>query len=279
MNTSRDKKYLQFDSSGIGYIIIPFDVEREEYIKTCYARERVCILIEQGSNMVKDCYISKSAIKDIYFPEPSSEDKVQTGSAVVWVTDSFNNKPIIVAVLSKEDESDLLSQYRFKLRKDSGKRSVLIEGDAEEGILDISVFDSEDYGVINIKVSGSSDAELNVKSQGKVNILGSQLVSVESVGKTQINIKNSQNGEVLSSIEVNGQDIVLKPQNEVKIGDFTEPVALADSLADILNELITKVSQATVSTMLGMQPLLNATEIAAIANRLDEIKSKVTKTS
>lgn len=279
MFTGRDRKYLQFDTSGLGYVIIPFDVEREEYISTCYSRERVCLLMEQGGNMVKDCYISKSALKDIYFPNPSSVDKVQTGSAVIWVADSFNNKPVVVAVISKEDETDLLSQYKFRQRKDFEKKSVIVDGDAKEGILNISVFDSEDFGVINVKVSGSKTAQLNLRSEGEVNVLGSEKVGVESTSKTQINIKNSQNGEVLSSVEVNGQDIILKPVNEVKIGEFTEPVALADSLADILNEFITKVSEATVSTMLGVQPLLNAAEIAAIANRLDEIKSQTTKTS
>ena len=65
----RKRRRNQLPISGVGYIIIPNDVEKEAYIDSCYKRERVCILLDQGSSMVKDCYITKQALRDLIEPQ------------------------------------------------------------------------------------------------------------------------------------------------------------------------------------------------------------------
>lgn len=271
---SRNGISRKIHNVGIGYIMIPSNVVVEDYIENCYIRERVCLYIEQSGGMVKDCYISQQALRDIYFPE--SEDKL--GSAVVYVADSFNQKPIVVATLSKEDETQLLSEERFKIEKNYENNSVRIEGDAEKGILNIYVDDRNDYGTINIKVKGKDGGVLNIDTSDTVNINGDNDVNVTTTGEVNLKAIDSVSGDTKCSVNINTSDVTIKPENELKIGEFTEPVALADTLADILDELIQQISSATTATMLGPQPLINAAAIAAIANKLDTIKSKTTKT-
>lgn len=271
---SRNGISRKIQNIGIGYIMIPSNVVREDYIENCYIRERVCIYLEQSGGMAKDCYITQQALRDIYFPE--SED--QLGSAVIYVADSFNQKPIIIATISKEDESQLLSQERFKIVKGYENNTVKVEGDAEKGVLNILVDDREDYGTINIKVKGKDGGVLNIDTGDEVNINADEKVTIKTTGELNLNVIDSVSGDNKCSININDTDVEIKPENELKIGEFTEPVALADTLADILNDLIHQLSIATTSTMLGPQPLLNASDISAIANRLEDIKSKTTKT-
>jgi len=277
--TKRRRRENHFDSVGYGYIVVPSNVEKDEYIASCYGKERVCIMTEHSSSMVKDCYISKSALRDIVFPDISDGNKNKTGSAVVFVCDDYANKPTIVAVLSKEDESDLLEEFKFQLKKRYVKNTVLIEGDAKKGLLSINVEDGEDEGAINITVKGKTGGKINIKCQTEVNIETDEKINLHTTGEINLNTYNSANGELLSKFNISGTDVILIPQNELKIGEATEPVAMADSLADILGELIDKIGAATVSTLLGAQPLLNAADIIAVKGRLDEMKSLVTKTS
>ena len=228
--------------------------------------------------MVRDCYISKSALRDIEFPQ-TELNKTITGSSVVYIADDFHNKPLIIGVVSKEDSVDLISQEIFKIFKDYNQNSVSIEGDAKKGLLSINVEDGEDEGTINITVKGKTGGKVNIKCQTEVNVETDEKINLHTTGEINLNTYNSANGELLSKFNISGTDVILIPQNELKIGEATEPVAMADSLADILSELIDKIGAATVSTMLGAQPLLNAADIIAVKSRLDEMKSLVTKTS
>lgn len=275
---ARKKRYNQLPQIGFGEIFIPINVERNDFIAQCYSRERVYIMLENSGGMVKDCYISKSALRDIEFPD-NSTNKAITGSSVVYVSDDFHNKPLIVGVVSKEDSVELISENIFKLLKSYNKNTVNIEGDAKKGLLSINVEDGEDEGTINITVKGKTGGKVNIKCQTEVNIETDEKINLHTTGEINLNTYNSANGELLSKFNISGTDVILIPQNALKIGEATEPVAMADSLEDILSELIDKIGAATVSTMLGAQPLLNAAEIIAVKDRLGEMKSQVTKTS
>ncbi|MFW6273089.1 MAG: hypothetical protein ACOC2U_04860 [bacterium] len=272
---SRNSFSTKNNTAGIGYIMIPSNLEREEYVTSCYERERVCVYIEQSGSMVKDCYISQQALKDIFFPESTES----LGSPVIFVSDNFHKKPMIVSTLSREDETQLLSEHKFRVEKFYDKNKVKIEGDAEKGILNIFVDDKEQYGEINVSVKGKEGGKLNIDTSNEVNVNGDEKVNVQTSGEINIKTIDSLSGNVKCEISANGSDVKIIPDNELRIGEFTEPLTLADSLIKLMDGLITEISNSLVSTSLGAQPLINKAQIAAYKEQLDTVKSKVTKSS
>ena len=71
---------------GFGYITIPYDVDRDLYIKTCYRKERVAIQLDDGGGIIRNCYVGKTAMQNIEFPE--NFDKL--GSGVFFIVPKFN---------------------------------------------------------------------------------------------------------------------------------------------------------------------------------------------
>ena len=229
---------------NLGYIALPEGIERADYVENCYRRERVSVLSEQGGFMIHDCYISKGTIKDIRFPETVNK----RGSAVVYLYDSTSTKPVVVSVVSDESETDLLDEGKFKLDKIFNNNRVQVIGNAKKGnlFLNVETFDDNDAD-LNISISSKKNSRLNITLNGKTLIHS----------KEEFTIKT----------------------DSFNVGEATEPMTLADSLASLLSDLIDEIASSTTSTMLGAQPLLNAIQISAFKDRLDEIKSKTSKTS
>jgi len=148
-----------------GYIILPSDVDRDAFIEQCYRWERVSVMVEKGGGVIHECYISREALKDIEFPETSSN----LGSCVLFLTDAHNGQPIVFGVLSKEDESQLLREGFFQFSKSYQGSSVIISGDAKKGVMNLSV-DGGDLTQLNITVSNKNkDAVINVRCRGDIN--------------------------------------------------------------------------------------------------------------
>ena len=149
-----------------GYIIIPANVDRAKFIQQCYRWERVSILIERGGGVIHECYITRNVLQLIEFPGTSGS----LGSCVLFLTDGQSGHPVVFGVLSKEDESQLLREGYFELSKYIGANSIVIAGDAQAGVLNLSV----NGGVVsqlNITVTNKNkDAVINVRCLGNVNI-------------------------------------------------------------------------------------------------------------
>ena len=57
------KTYVKGNISvGIGYIIVPPDVDRQKYIDTCYAKETVSMYLDFGGFSVNNVRISVDAL-------------------------------------------------------------------------------------------------------------------------------------------------------------------------------------------------------------------------
>lgn len=233
----RGRRYNQAPTVGYGYIIIPFNVDAEEYISNCYTRERVCIMAEHGGSIVKDCYISKQALRDIEFPDISDNNKYKTGSAIVYIADGFNNKPTIIGVLSKEDETQLLNEFKFKNSKYYKKNSVIIEGDAQEGVLGISVNDGEDEGVININIKGKTGGKLNINCQSEATVFANSKIHLKTTGEVEITTYNSSDGEINSSFKIDAENVEIKPKQLFNVGGATSPIPLGDKNKEVLDDI------------------------------------------
>ncbi len=178
-------------SVSTGYIIVPTDVDRVKFITQCLRTERFSILIEGNGGVMHNCYITKSALRDIVFPL----DGQQLGSAVVFFCEPFGGKAIITGVVSKNDETELNNEdiLVFKKTKNgnyallsidgNGQVNIDIIGTATNGALNINVRNDDMSAKVNLNVKGSinvySEGETNIKAiDGSVNITTNKDVTI-----------------------------------------------------------------------------------------------------
>lgn len=254
------KKVLSSQASVLihyGYIVVPKDVDRDTFVEQCYRWERVSILGERGG-LYNDCYISRSAIRDVEFP---SEYK-KLGSCISYFVDPYSSLPIVLQVFSKEDETQLLREGVFKIVKNTDDCIVSMVGDSKKGVLNLSVRGGS-YNKINLVVSGKADGEINLRSSGNINLHTTGNVTVESEG-----------------------DILFNTDSNFKINNGTEPMIKGSTLKNQLDQNNTYQSAlvSAIESALGVVAggyvsagalaVFQAAMAAAIQGNWDNIRSQ-----
>ena len=230
-----------------GYIIIPADVDRTAFIEQCYRWERVSILIERGGGVIHECYISREALRDITFPDTTE----QLGSCVLFISDVMNAHPIIFAVLSKEDESQLLHEGYFKIEKYYHGNSVTIAGDAKKGVLNLTV-DGGELTELNIMVSNKNkNATINIRCRGNI--------VFEVDGTLKIN----------GGSEAMAKGTELKKQLDATNDYLKEMKAAVEAALDVLDPLVPASSKAAYDTVLAGKSPGDYTDIESKESFLD----------
>lgn len=192
--------------TGVGYVILPEGQDRDKYIQTCFRRERVSILLDNGGGFIKDCYISRGAIQQIEFPD----DTTGTGSCVAFINERFNNMPIIIGVISKEDESQLLEEKTFQLNKTYKNRGVNIFGRGKTGELFIDVETDQGEGgniFINLRNSkNNANFAINCFGNTKLYSQGDiDLISTKNSKLKTIYIDDTGEEKLASEIKVDSE--------------------------------------------------------------------------
>ncbi len=281
-----------------GYIIIPMSVDRDEYVAMCYRRERVSILGAHGTGFIKDCYISREALREITFPI----DDTQLGVMVAYIVNDFNNTPIIVGVVSKESESQLLEEGEFRLEKFYNGNKVSISGKAKTGDLFIDVEDAEATGAIFINVTGKEDGSLlKINVKGSATIYADDEINLNTVGTVNIKSIDQTDETKFSLVKVTNTEINATPVEggRFSISTGSEPLVLgsknSEILSDIqslLNDLNTALSTFTTATSTAaVEPTLApasvslqaslqgmTSTIASLVNKIDVNNSEISFT-
>lgn len=218
MNPSRKQIANYSAPVGFGYIVVPFDVDREKYVQTCYRKERVAVQLDGGGSTIDNCYISKESLQQIIFPE--SHEKL--GSAVAFIVPHFHNIPIIVGVISKADETQLLEENSFKKIVRTPTANVSINGRGKSGELFVNVeSDFENEGSIYITLrSKNNTSKFDVKCFGDISIYSEGKTSLKCLNDVEISsISLNETGEEIidSNLTLNGDGFVLIDKFENKI--------------------------------------------------------------
>ena len=123
---------------GLAYIVVPFGVDRNDFVQSCYRKERVHVAVERGS-IVKNCYIDSSVLQRIKFPD----DSTKLGSQVVFVMEKFRKVPFVVATVTRNMERVISDEETINIQRslNGGNLSIVGKGD---GTLLINL-ESSDY--------------------------------------------------------------------------------------------------------------------------------------
>lgn len=175
---SREIQDNSVESIGFGYIAVPEDIDRNTFVDTCFRKKKVTIITTSGG-VIDDCYITSMTLQNIQFPLESGGK----GSCVVFVSNRFSTKPIIIGVISGDISSDFLRENLYQLRKSVAGTDIEIIADPNQKNLTINIA-SRDRGTININSKGSKDCTLNLNSSGHITLTSDETLNNISYNET-----------------------------------------------------------------------------------------------
>lgn len=294
------------DSSGVAYVVIPEDQDRDVFITTCYRTQTVMLRDEMGAAW-RNVFVTKDLLQQVVFPEKSSE----RGSSVIWVKIPKHNLPVVLGVLDlKNIYSVIQEEHQFRLQQRSPVgNSVDFNARALSASLDLAVASTEDgKGSLRVKITNPDQtAELDVYVKGNINVfadkkirLGTNEELTMEVVKPDLSplgiltykagtgwtLKDEFNNEVTTEsghvrIKVSDGKLIHIDQTTINLGqdNAAQPVPLGDTLKEKLTDLINAIKQITVPTSNGPSGTpINFAQFDTISAQLAQILSQVSKT-
>lgn len=141
-------------SSGFGYIIIPSDTDRQEYINYVY-RTGTCIIATSFNDVYKGVRVPKHMLDDIEFPE----DYKEYGQLVSWVNTPVINQVTLYGFIQAPDEVYSRDEFTHgKTINRSGKSFSKIERVRDTSInytVRMEDFSGENVGEMTFSTSSS----------------------------------------------------------------------------------------------------------------------------
>jgi len=279
---------------GIGWVAIPSNIKREDYIMTCMRAGKIGMFLESG-DFLWDIPIDLWRLQQIEFPLKYGE----FGSCVVFVNMPKHNTPIVIGILSKDDEAQDFRDELLKLRKSTNSAHAEIMIDGRDGSITTLIQNTSGEKPPRINsLIGDRDfpAEILHTIFGTVlnYINGSQTTRVSEyiewlIDDPRIDDKITR----ISYTKGVGYDYLDEFENKIKIEDqkmmidspeilhgenATEPAVLGDTLEDILGDLIDALNALTVPTGVGPSGVpINTAQFEAVRARLIEFKSTKNK--
>lgn len=272
--------------SGIGYVVIPDNDTRDEYINNCYYSCTVTIDGGYGYSYIENVPIPLELLQQIKFP--LKEDEV--GSRVFWVRENTFNRPVIVGILNNLYEPNGMMAGQNRYVQEINGNVVEIFMDANTAEMNIKVTGSKNNpSKINVISNTNEDSEINVTSSGKVKISAKNLI-VEAFKDAVFTLKKNDSKELLK-IESNDTQLKITDQfdNEVTLKDGeidvvsdkinhnggNEPMVLGNTLKESLSNLIDAILSMTMVTPTGASSTpMNAAQFIQIKSQLNNILSQ-----
>ena len=272
--------------SGIGYVVIPDNDTRDEYINNCYYSCTVTIDGGYGYSYIENVPIPLELLQQIKFP--LKEDEV--GSRVFWVRENTFNRPVIVGILNNLYEPNGMAAGQNRYVQEINGNVVEIFMDANTAEMNIKVTGSKNNpSKINVISNTNEDSEINVTSSGKVKISAKNLI-VEAFKDAVFTLKKNDSKELLK-IESNDTQLKITDQfdNKVTLKDGeidvvsdkinhnggNEPMVLGNTLKESLSNLIDAILSMTMVTPTGASSTpMNAAQFIQIKSQLNNILSQ-----
>jgi hypothetical protein len=258
METGREGMANSPYARGLGWIIIPDNVDREQYIQTVFREERVDIYLEDGG-MANGAYISRELIQLLVFPQ----DIKAKGSRVAFITEPVKNILIVVGVISDDDDSQLLEEGMFQRRVESSNGSVTITGKGKTGELFINIDSQlEDGGNVYINLKNSKNkAKFNVNCFGSMNLYCEDKLTLEAAEELEFKITNNDTeketvlsikkdvgltyiDEFENLISIDKEGIIkIIPKTKLQLFEGGEPVVLGTKLKTYADAEVSRIDQ------------------------------------
>lgn len=199
-------------TGGVGYVVIPENVEDiGAYINNCYRTNQVTISGD-GYGVMSQVKVTDQVMPHINFPDDKMSVK---GSLVVWVRESFYNRPIVVGILSNNDTPNLQIGGQKSQRQDYQGVSIEFLQDAINAIAQVYACGSRVRPAkIIIKSAGSDEDSIELTATGNIKA-GSKTFNLEVTDSFVITIDNGE--KEVFNIKADEDRISLKDYNNNEI--------------------------------------------------------------
>ena len=223
-------------TGGVGYVVIPDNVkEVGSYVQQCYRSNEITISGD-GYGIMSHVKVADGVMPRISFPN----NERGTGSLVVWVRESFYNRPIVVAVLANNDTPTIQAAGQQTQRQTYGGISTEVLTDAVNAIIQIYA-----CGNINkpsqviIKAGGSDRDVVKIQSGNEIKALGKNLeVKVTETFDLVLNdgeqelIRVEGDKDVIHFIDYQGNEITIN-NKEDSDKDIKKSIEIKDTFGRI----------------------------------------------
>ena len=175
-------------STGIGWIIIPSDIDREEYIRRVYSTG-YCMIISDFNDPIRDVAVPEHLIRNIKFPVLAEE----RGSLVSWMSIAKSDQVILMGILQapagsspyKEgttiDEVDSADTRISKVLsiKDKSYTISIISDESGEGGFEVKAQGGDKTTSMAFNIDGTA----SIKSDDKLTIFAENEITVKMASK------------------------------------------------------------------------------------------------
>lgn len=284
------------DSAGVGFVIIPSNVDKDKYIEYCFRSSTVSIMLENGG-VLDNVLITNNALNEIEFPD-SFDTK---GTQLIWINQPRKNQPIAIGSISHTNEFVNFNKNKSALRRATKNFVSEISVDAQKGTVIItsnsSVEGGGDIYILSTNKNKTSKCVINIS--GDLNITSTNL-NIINTKKFSLTIKDELKDDLQTNITyekgsglkyvdefenevyLNADNIQLKPKKRFNIGEGKESLMLTDTFkvifedfTDILNTMALEIAKLQVSTInIPSTVPLNTAKFIEISSDLQKIKSK-----
>lgn len=282
------------ETAGVGYVVIPKELDAKEYIAHCYKTNTVSMHGGIGYGVFHNISVDKETLQEIIFPQNSQKK----GSAVVWINIPKHNKPLIIAIVKYRDERTTLETNSKRITRESNGNVVDMFLRANSATLDLNIIGNESTsGNVNINIKNPSKSsklkidvsgDVIIKSSGKSILIAQDLVqlsvlneegSIKGLIKYKLGEGFTYKDEFGNIITAQDSLVNIK-STEIKLGEGNEPLVLGDTFKDTLDkisDMIANLADAcqkiTVTTAMGPSSTpLNAAEFVVVGQGIDNLK-------
>jgi len=302
-------------NSGIGYIIIPDGVDRDQFLLTCFRTGKVSILTESAERL-DNVSVVQSSFNNLVFPATPKE----LGSVIFWVKIPKHNIPVVVGCLNKTNDLLPIEEGEFYVGRRGKEHKISIIGQEHYGDLFITLdsLSSKKSSKFEINLSSKIKQSLfQIICDGDV-VVNTNNINLQAASKFELIVKEAKNDKFLrlkytlgegfdyldefnNIIQINKDQIYLEKgdgkkitvTNKIKLGNGSfEPSVLGDKnsqyLSDILDKLITllnnlstfSITQAGASIAPPLTPLSGgftslSTQIITLLTEVNVLKGQV----
>lgn len=204
-------------TGGIGYVVIPSNVEEiGEYVNQCYRSCEVTISGD-GYGIMSHVKVAKDVMPSIQFPNGENGK----GSLVVWLRESFYNRPIVVGILSDNNTPILQKGTKQSQLQNNQGVSVEVLTDAVNAIAQMyACGNSSKPARVVIKAAGSDEDEVDIQATKRIRACSSEF-RVESTESFKVIVNNGEqelitiegDEEKIHFLDYNGNEITI---NEIE---------------------------------------------------------------
>lgn len=258
-------------ATGTGYVFLPSDVPREEFITNCYIQGTISIRTEDGG-VYHNCPCSQEVFNKIYWPNLEGH----FGSIITYITEPRHQQPIAIAILNPNDEVVDLKEGQYKLGRRAGTNVSEVAGENTSTANLLLYVEGQNSSTINIVTSNDNNkADITVDSAGTLHLTSVSNLKINS--QSQVKIQVGEDQESSSSI-IQTSSLINANTSKFQINGGNQAIVLGNKLKSFLDDLIDELSKSTVTTSLGQMPLLNAVQITAFKRRTQELLSEISFT-